>query len=571
MSRKLKPNSPASDCPALIYARQVLSGEVPASKWVRMSAQRHVDDIESGHLRGVWWDQEAADHVIDFCETLRHHKGRWAKKPIQLSDWQKFIVGNVFGWKVYSPNLKRWIRKYKTAWIEIPRKNGKSTFAAALALYLLYADGEGGPEIVTLATKRDQAKIVFADACEMARGSPEIMRRVKILKDILRLRNETGTIKPLSSDSKKADGLNPSGAICDEIHKWQSRELYDVIQTGIGARDEPLIINITTSGGFEESIYDELKNHGEQVLQGIIPDESFFAYIATIDDEDDWQSPEAWRKANPNWGVSVTEPTFRQDLLRLGKTTQGQNRFKRDRLCVRTSSDSVWIQDDIWQKCGVEKFSEEDLHGWECFGGLDMANIGDTASLVLAFRDGMKGGNPRYKILPWFWIPKEARTEEGSQLRQKLKAWVQEGFIFETDGNNINQTTIKNFILDCAKRFNLKMLLVDPWETDKLSQELINEGVRVEKYNQSVPSYNGPAKEWANAIYGQRLLHSGNPVLRWMNSNCLIYQDGDGKIKPTRKRSTGKIDGIMASLMALAGAMTVEEVVAEPDIYWMDD
>jgi phage terminase large subunit-like protein len=286
--------------PVRQYAEDVVAGKLPAGKWVRLACKRHLDDLATGAARGLRWDQAAADHAIEFFGFLRHSKGRWNAQVFVLSPWQAFIVGSIFGWKRADGT-----RRFRIAFVEVPRKNGKTTLAAGIGLYLLACDGEAGAEVYCAATKRDQAKLVFSDMKAFVRLSPELAEWIERNAHSLEIPETRSKAEPLGADADTTDGLNPSGVICDEIHAWKSRELWDVLLTGMGAREQPLALAITTAGDFaSETIYSDLHNDAEQILDGVVADDAVFAYIATPDSGLDWKSPAAWAQANPNLGVS---------------------------------------------------------------------------------------------------------------------------------------------------------------------------------------------------------------------------------------------------------------------------
>lgn len=561
-SRKLKkPNRAGDACPIAAYARDVVAGRVPACKWVKLACQRHLKDLAIGHERGLWWDQEAADHAIDFFRFLRHSKGKWNDEPFTLSPWQAFIVGSLFGWK-------RWdgLRRFRIAFVEVPRKNGKTTLAAGIGLYLLICDGEAGAEIYSAATKKDQARLVFDDAKAFVAKSPHLAAIVTRWKAYLEIPESRSKFVALGADADSLDGLNPFVAICDEIHAWKSRDLWDVLLTGMGAREQPLALPITTAGDFSDSIYNELHTDVEQVLEGVVSDDEIFGFIATTDAEDDWRDPAAWAKANPNLGVSLREDELATVIKRAERQPSSQNKVKRNRLNIRTAALDAWLRLDLWDKCGAP-FAAEELLGRECYGGLDLANTSDLAAFALAFPWDMQKGEPVYRLKVWFWCPNDTDEAVGEKLRRKLFPWVQAGHVELTDGNTTDLGRIEAVIKECAEKYQLKGVCYDPWNAGATAQALEAAGIAVDKFIQNSNTFNEPCRALERAVAAGRLLHGGNPVMRWMASNCVARTNGAGYIMPDRKRSRDKIDGIPAAVMALAGEMRARFGDGGPSVY----
>ncbi|HYH68370.1 MAG TPA: terminase TerL endonuclease subunit, partial [Urbifossiella sp.] len=416
-------------------------------------------------------------------------------------------------------------------------------------------DGEAGAEVYSAATKRDQAKMVFDDAKAFVARSPALRDVVVRWKAMLEIPGLRSKFVPLGADADSLDGLNPFVAICDEIHAWKSRDLWDVLLTGMGAREQPLTLAITTAGDFADSIYNELHTDVEQVLEGVVADDEVFGFIATIDAEDDWLDPRAWAKANPGLGVSLKVEELSTVLKRAERQPSSQNKQKRNRLNIRTAALDAWLRLDLWDKCGTP-WDEAELLGKPCYAGLDLANTSDLAAFVLAFPWGMARGEPVYRLKCWFWCPGD--SEEGhtaEKLRRKLFPWVQGGHVEFTDGTSIDLGRIEQVVKEAAQVYDLRAVCYDPWNAGATAQALEAVGIRVERFTQNSNTYNEPARAFERAIGDGRLLHGGNPVLRWMASNCVAKTNGAGYLMPDRKRSRDKIDGIPASIMAVAGEM----------------
>lgn len=533
-------------CPVRQYADDVVAGRIPAGKWVRLAAARHLADLEGGAARGLWWDAAAAAHAIEFFAFLRHSKGRWNAQRFDLSPWQSFIVGSLFGWKRADGT-----RRFRIAFVEVPRKNGKTTLAAGVGLYLLVCDGEAGAEVYCAATKRDQAKLVFSDMKAFVRLSPELAEVVERNAHSLEIPETRSKAEPLGADADTTDGLNPFVAICDEIHAWKSRDLWDVLLTGMGARDQPLALAITTAGDFSDSIYNELRSDAEQILDGVVADDGVFAYIATPDSEDDWRSPVAWWKANPNLGVSLREADLAEVISRAERRPSEQNKVKRLRLNIRTAALDSWLRLDQWDKGGAP-FDLAELEKRPAFGGLDLASTQDLASFVLAFPWGMERGEPVYRLRCWFWCPADSDDYAAEKLRRKLQPWADAGAVEFTTGNSIDLGRIEETVLSVSRECEIKAIAYDPFNAEGTAGRLADAGgLKMLRFPQNVGQFNEPARALERAVAAGRLHHGGNPVLRWCASNAIIVQNAAGHIMPSRKKSRDKIDGIVAATMAV--------------------
>ena len=532
------------DCPVKAYALQIISGTLPACKWVRLACERHLSDLEHGHERGLVWDQAAANRAIKFYSFLRHSKG--SNAPFVLSDWQAFIVGCLHGWKRTNGS-----RRFREAWVEVPRKNGKTTMAAGEGLYMLAADGEPGAEVYSAATKRDQAKLSHDEAKRMVRKSPALAKRITARRDNLSIERTDSKYEPLGADADTADGLNPSGLILDEIHAWKGREFWDVLDTAMGARRQPLKFCITTAAADtrEETVYEEAHSYAKNVLLGTFPNDSQFAVIYTIDEADDWRDESVWAKANPNIGISVSLEYLRDKYEKAKHAPASINAFKRLYLNVRTKSADGWLPMELWDKCAALPFDESELLGRECYGGLDLANSSDLAAFALVFpwEDG-------YRLLCWFWCPDEPRDTRGKKLREALVPWIEADLIEATEGNEIDLKRIEERIKELQNVYNIRQIAFDPFNATATAQNLAHESFEMVKFLQNIRSYNEPARLLESLVRTGRLWHNANNVLTWMAGNVTIKTDGIGNIMPDRKKSANKIDGIPATIMALSQA-----------------
>lgn len=511
---------------------------------------------QSQHPQGFWFDPVAADFPVQFIQSYcRHSKGEWAGELIQLQpDWQLPIVRTIFGWRRQDGT-----RRFRIAYIEIPRKNTKSTTAAALGLYLMVGDNEPGAEIYSSATKEKQATIVWGAARDMVKLDPELKAYIKPLQKNLSCEIMGSKFEPLGADSDRLDGLNPSGNIIDELHAHKNRGLWDVLLTAMGARRQPLTIAITTAGVYDPtSIGWEQHQHAVQVLEGAIEDEEFFAYIAAADEGDDWRDPAIWHKANPSLGVSI-KPTYLAAQARIAQQQPSfLNSFLRLHLNVWTQQLTRWITTEDWNAC---KAAPRPLEGRVAYGGIDLSTKIDVAgfSLVVPDEDGF------YDLYFRFWVP-EALVQERERLHQlpSYSAWVRDGFLSATPGNVVDYDIIRGEILDLAKRVKLKAIGYDPWNATQLAVQLqqalnptvLKTGFQMVELRQGMQTLSEPSKEFEKLVKAGKVRHGGHPVMRWMVANVTTRTDANGNIAPDKEHSGGKIDGVVSTILALRQAIT---------------
>ena len=495
------------------------------------------------------FDEVAAFAAEFFFESmLVHVEGPLACRPFVLEPWQRDLVRELFGRKM--PDGRR---QYNTLYLEVPRGNGKSTFAAGLALYMLTVGGERSAKVYSAAADKLQAAIVFETAAKMVAASPALAQRVRVYRNKTMEFAETDSrYIVLSSDAYTKHGLNPSCIVFDELHAQPNRELYDVLRTAMGKRAQPLMILITTAGYDRNSICWEQHEYARQVAAGIIDDPTWLVRIYAADETDDWTSPATWRKANPNYGVSVREDFLRAECAKALKSPAYQNTFRRLYLNQWTQQETRWLDMAVWDACGGQL---PDMTGRVCYGGLDLASTTDIAALVLAFAPD--GDDAPIYLKPYFWIPEENMIERERRDRVPYSTWVRQGLIEATPGNVIDYAYIRHRINELARQYVLREVAFDPWNATQLSVQLIDDGVNMVAMRQGFASMSGPTKEFHRLLLARRIAHGGNPVLRWMADNVTVRQDPAGNIKPDKSRSTNRIDGIVAGIMAL-GRLMVE-------------
>jgi len=535
--------------PAVEYMHGVLDGNIPAGRLVRLAVERHQRDLEEGPARGLRFDRAAAQHAIDFFGFLKHSKGEWARKPFELSPWQQFVLWCLFGW-LRADGLRR----FRTAYVEVPRKNGKSTLVAGMGLYLMVADGEPGAEVYAAATKREQACITHDEATRMVKASPALSRMIGVFKHNLHVLATNSKFEPLGADENTLDGLNVHGAIIDELHAHKTRGVVEVLETATGARRQPLQIEITTAGTNRQSICYEHHQYTEQVLNGTATDDTWFGYISTIDEGDQWDDPRVWAKANPNYGVSVKPDDLARKVEKAKKLPTALNAFLRLHLDVWTQQITRWIKLELWEENADGEIDEAQLAGRTCYGGLDLSAVSDITAWVLAFPRAED--REELDILCRFWCPKARLFADDNPYALQYQAWAAAGWLRVIEGDAIDQRVVKAAILEDASRFEIVDMNVDRlFQAFQLSQELADEGLRVFGMGQGFLSMAIPMKEFERRLLGKKLHHGGNPVLRWMADNVAVRQDPAGNLKPDKAASQGKIDGIVALVMALDRAM----------------
>lgn len=538
--------------PVTTYAQSVVKKKTLACEFVRLACERHLKLLKQAKLKGYYFDAEEAQHVIDFFPRfIRHVKGEWAGCRFEPEPWQQFIIGYIFGWKKSDG-----MRLVETAYIEVPRKNGKTTLDAGLCLYLLVADGEEGAEVYCAATKRDQARYVFDPAKRMVQKSPALRRRLKAFKLNISDEETFSKFEPLGADKDTMDGANSHGVIIDELHAHKNRGVWDVLVNSTGSRRQPLVIATTTAGLQGESICREQHDYGERVLNGIIQDDTFFAYIATIDEGDDWADEASWWKANPNLGVSKKIEKVRADCKKALETPAAQNTFRRYHLNEWVQQETRWMDLKKWDATAGLVVPDQ-LVGKSCYGGLDLANKIDIAAFVLVFPPKEENGD--FRVLPFFWVPEEGMLERARKDRVPYDVWARRGLIEVTEGSVIDYVKIREDIIALSKIYHIEEIVYDEWNAWQMAQELEDEGFTMVAMRQGFKSYNSPTKELMRLVLAKRMKHGGNPVLRWMADNMVVSTDAAGNLKPNKEKSREKIDGMTALIEGLSRAVVGED------------
>jgi phage terminase large subunit-like protein len=481
-----------------------------------------------------------------FRAFFTHVKGELAGKPIDWQPWETDIIRKVFG------TLRQdGTRQYRRVYIEVARKNGKSLLGASFANYLTFFDKEPGAEIYSAAADRDQAGIIFGIAKAQIEQNAELSSRSESFQRSIVVASTGSSYKVLSADAPTKHGLNAHGIIFDELHAQPNRELWDVLTTATGARRQPLIVALTTAGYNKHSICWELHEYALKVRDGIIEDPSFLPVIYAADEDDDWTSPKTWRKANPNLGVSVRREYLEEECARAQETPAYENTFKRLHLNIWTEQATRLFAMEKWDACNTP-VDEKALEGRECFAGLDLASTEDITALVLVFPDAERR---RYDVLCKFWIPGDNAIQRERRDRVPYPVWIRQGLINATEGSVVDYREIRKEINELHKRFQIREIAIDRWNSTQLSTELAGDGFTMVDFGQGFASMTAPTKELLALILDQRLSHGGHPVLRWMASNAAAKQDPAGNIKLDKSKSAEKIDGMVALTMAIGRAM----------------
>lgn len=497
-----------------------------------------------------YYDKEYADFAVAFIESLCHTKGTWAGKRFELMDWQEQIIRDLFG--ILKPNG---YRQFNTAYIEIPKKNGKSELAAAVALLLTCGDGEQRAEVYGAAADRQQASIVFDVAADMVRMCPALNKRVKILASQKRLIYEptNSFYQVLSAEAYSKHGFNVHGVVFDELHSQPNRKLYDVLTKGSGdARMQPLFFLITTAGTDTHSICYEVHQKAQDIIDGRKIDPTFYPVIYGADDTEDWTSPKVWKKCNPSLGETIGMDKVKTACESAKQNPGEENSFRQLRLNQWVKQAVRWMPMDKWDKCAFA-VNEDDLRGRVCYGGLDLSSTTDITAFVLVFPP--LDEEDKYVIIPYFWIPEDTLDLRVKRDRVPYDVWERQGYLQTTEGNVIHYGYIEKFIESLGERFNICEIAFDRWGAVQMVQNLEGMGFTVVPFGQGFKDMSPPTKELMKLTLEQRIAHGGHPVLRWNMDNIFVRTDPAGNIKADKEKSTEKIDGAIATIMALDRAI----------------
>lgn len=495
---------------------------------------------------GLYINDAGADHAVNFVQNLKHTKAQWHGKPFELMEWQEEIIRDIFG----TVNPKTGFRQYDTAYIEIPKKQGKSELGAALALYLMAADGEHEAEVYGCATDKEQASIIFDVAVSMVDQCPALKKRIKLIlsrKRMVYLPTKS-VYKVLSSDVRNKHGFNVSGCIFDELHAQPNRDLWDVMTKGSGdARLQPLTIALTTAGNDKNSICYELHQKAVDIAEGRKIDSAFYGKIYGLTPDDDWEDEKNWYKANPSLGHTVRIEKVRRAYESAKGNPVEEALFKQLRLDIWTDKATHWLSMTDWD-ANNETIDPASLKGRECYGGLDLSSTTDLTALVLCFPP--RSEDEKYIFLAWFWIPEENMHMRSNKDHVPYDRWYAEGFIQATSGNIIDYRRIEDMIKQIAETYVVKEIAYDRYNATEIIMNLSDEGLTMIPFGQGYRDMSPPTKQIFVEIKRKNIIHNNHPVLRWNFGNVCIETNAPECEKPSKQHSREKIDGAVAAIMA---------------------
>jgi phage terminase large subunit-like protein len=567
---------------AKAYADAVISGDIVAGHLVKQAAKRFQRDLENLDAP-FYMHEDGVQKIIRFFDLLKHVEGDLTGQPFVPSPWEVFILVNLFGWRMKDSHTDKnpGYRRFTEAYIEIAKKNGKSLFVSGIGLYMLCGDGEGGPKVYAAACTKEQAGLVFDAAVAMVKNSPALAERIMIgggvHPSVLAVPNKNAQFKPLTAEKGPNQGRNIFCAIVDELHEHPNREVYDVVSRGRVGRRQPLLLCITNAGYNRNSICWIQHAHGVKVLDEVLQNDKFFAYIATIDDGDDHFDERVWAKANPNLGYGLAIEGLREAALKAKHEPTELNEFLRMHLTVWTSQDmSPFKPGAIDACCGAGKYADpkkllevalEKLKGRICYGGMDLSSKQDITALVLLFPP--LNGLPRWIVMPWFWMPKDLIKERTEADKVPYDVWVREGFLQTTPGDQVDHKTIYNKVIELGKLFSIRQIGFDPWGFEWIGGELQEAGYQLFSIKSSYELLSEPTKAITGYINGtlpmadkpgeQKMEFLNNPIFKWMCSNVVVEKNAQGWFRPSKGKSAQKIDGFWALCAAMNRAQANPE------------
>lgn len=530
------------------YEDDILSGKIPACLFVKQAIRRQREDLKRWSKKDspFYFDQTEGNRVCKFIELLPHTKGALRGQKIKLEPWQCWILTTIFGWRRRSDNRRRFGRVY----IEVPRGNGKSSLSSGVALYCLLADREPGAEVYSFATTRDQAGIVFGDAKQMAMMCEPLRKKfgLEVLAKALFVPGTNSTFQAKSAEGSTLDGLNTHFACIDELHAHKTRAVYDVVETSIGKRLNPILWVITTAGFDTAGICYEVRTMVREVLAKTVEDETQFGIIYTIDEGDDWKTEAALIKANPNWGVSVMPKMVRPLQLKAITLASAANNFKTKHLDVWCQAGAAWMDMTAWHK-GERVVDLDDFEGRSCVIGLDLGAKNDLTAKVYVFKTEGDDGRPRYQVFSRLYLPQTA-IDKGTV--SQYSGWADTGVIQVTGGAMTDLTRIEEELREDLSRFDVQAIAYDPWQATQLANDLSEDGAPMVEYRNTVQNVSEPMKWLEALVQDGRLDHDGNPAMTWMMGNVVAKVDAKDNIFPRKERYESKIDGPVALIYALA-------------------
>ncbi|WP_431221716.1 terminase large subunit [Serratia sp. L9] len=548
------------------YAERVVAGEIVACELVRLSCQRFLNDLKVGPERGITFSEARAQHILNFYKFVPHVKGALAGQPIELMDWHIFILINIFGFIIplVDENTGEvvlrndgsgrpvMVRRFRTAYSEVARKNAKSTLSSGVGLYMTGADGEGGAEVYSAATTREQARIVFEDAKSMIKQARTTLGRLFEFNKLAIFQEQTSSrFGPLSSDANNLDGLNIHCAIVDELHAHKTRDVWDVLETATGARLQSLLFGITTSGFNKEGICYELRDYAIKVLQGAatgqFEDDTFFGIIFTLDKEDDPFDEKVWQKANPGLGICKRWDDLRRLAKKAKEQVSARHNFFTKHMNLWVTAEAAWMDMLKWGECDFIA-PQHELKTYPLWVGVDLSNKIDICAAVKIWQANNGHVHADFK----FWLP-EGRLERCSrQMAELYRKWAELTKLTLTDGDVIDHAQIKEELQQWVAGESLREIGFDPWSATQFSLALAEEGLPLVEVPQTVRNFSEAMKEIEALVYSGRLHHSNHPVMNWMMSNVTVKPDKNDNIFPNKSTPEAKIDGPAALFTAMS-------------------
>jgi phage terminase large subunit-like protein len=544
----------------------VLAGRVVTSKLVRLQIERHMRDLKEGKHRGLFFDRVAAQRVIDYFPLFTCGvDGDYYGVPIVLDPAWQALLWILYGWKRKTEKGRK-LRRFKIGYAEMGAGNLKSLILSGLCLYELHAFGEKGAQVYAAATDKRTAKRVFTTAATMAKESDYLRERLLIGADNIADPETNSKFEPCASEDQNLQGLRPSFVCIDELHAHQNAGVWDAFYSRLGKTTQPLMFAITNSGYDRNSVCYRQREYSEKVLNGIIPDDTWFAWICGLEPEDiedpaGWENEANWPKANPCWGTAIKLAEMREQATKAKGDPSSLNTFLRFRLCVWTTSYSAWMPMDKWDLCKLQ-IDREKLRGRRCFGGLDLSTTTDVSAFVLIFEPVDE--DPRYRVLPYFFLPKDNIQFRCRRDRVPYDVWAREGIFELTEGTVIDYRFIRARINALRDEFDFIEIGLDRWNSTDIARDLTDDGFELVKIGQGFASMFAPTKRLKELVLTGELAHDGNAVLRWMASNVIVQTDPAGNVKPDKSKSREKIDGIVALIMAVTGIMSASNSTFEP-------
>lgn len=561
MARRPTNPRPTSRDPVTRYARAVVSGKTVAGPHIRDTCQRHLTDLVEGPKRGLFFDLKAADRAISFfADVLRLNGGEYEGKPYELLDWQAFIVGSLFGWLGADG-----FRRYRMAYVETAKGSGKSPLAAGIGLYGMMADGEAGAEIYAAATKKDQAMILFRDAVAMVDHSPELRARITKSGTGLNVWNlawvdRRSFFRPIASDDGQS-GPRPHISLLDEIHEHKDGYVIEMLKAGQKSRRQPLLFGITNSGTDKRSACWDYHDYGAKVSALQLADDSFFAFICSLDEGDDPFKDEAcWYKANPSLRVGLPGLRYlREQVDQARGMPSKESIVRRLNFCQWVEANAPWIGSEAWFGCEDKEFDLDRLIGRRCWGGLDLSSTQDLTALVLEFEP--TEDDPRWRQLEWFWLPGDGLHEKAERDRVPYIAWRDAGDLQVTEGRAINKLSVIRKAAEITSLYDLQAMAYDRWRIEDLKMLCEQEGISLPlvPFGQGFKDMAPAVDEYERRLLDRQVCHRGNPVMTWCAANAVVVTDPAGNRKVAKEKATGRVDGVVASIMATGSSMGRQE------------